>query len=81
MFTGMSLILIFRLKGQSPKGIGVRVIQLLATVVIVPMVGILGLEGVLSGEGAGTILGAIVGYTLGGITAPVPRQDDQESSK
>lgn len=57
-------------------GIGVRVIQLIAVLILVPAVSILGLEGVLSGEGTGTLLGAVVGYALGGITSPVPKRGD-----
>lgn len=57
-----------------PMGIGVRLLQLVALLVIVPVIGILALEGVLSGEGAGTLLGAVVGYALGGISAPVPKE-------
>jgi hypothetical protein len=59
---------------KEPKGIGVRMIQLIALLVLVPAIVILALECRLSGEGTGTILGAIVGYALGGITAAVPKK-------
>jgi hypothetical protein len=57
-----------------PWGIGVRVIQLIAIFILVPVIAILALEGILSGEGTGTLMGAIVGYALGGITAAVPKR-------
>lgn len=56
-----------------PWGIGVRMVQLIALLLVAPLVAVLGLEGILSGEGTGTLIGAIVGYALGGITAPVPK--------
>src|SRR5437660_528144 len=57
-----------------PLGIGVRVIQLIALLVLAPVIGILGLEGVLNGEGTGALLGAMVGFALGGIPNPVPKR-------
>ena len=57
---------------ERPLGIGVRVIELIGLLVLVPAVAILGLEGVISGEGTGTLLGVVVGYALSGITSPVP---------
>lgn len=83
---GPLLVVWFRLKiicettenGKStkkPKGIGVRMIQLIALLVLVPAIVILALECRLTGEGTGTILGAIVGYALGGITAAVPKRE------
>jgi|SRR5690242_13910648 hypothetical protein len=58
-----------------PMGIGVRIIQLIGLFLIVPLVAILSLEGKLSGEGTGTILGAVVGYALSGIREPIPSAD------
>lgn len=57
-----------------PFGIGVRMIQLIAVLILVPTVAILGFEGILNGEATGTLMGAIVGYALGGITAAVPKR-------
>jgi len=45
-------------------GIGVRMIQVIA---------ILALKGKLTGGGTGMLLGAVVGYALGGIAGPVPK--------
>jgi hypothetical protein len=58
---------------KRPLGIGVREIQLIALLILVPAIAILSFECKLSGEGTGTLLGAIVGYVLSGITSPVPR--------
>jgi len=41
---------------KSPKGIGVRFIQLVAVLVILPLIGILTLEGKLTGEVAGALI-------------------------
>ena len=60
---------------EEPKGIGVRMIQLIAVLILVPVIAVLALEGSLTGEGTGTLLGAIVGYALGGITAAVPTRE------
>ena len=54
-------------------GIGVRMIQLIAVLILAPLITVLGLESILSAEGTGTLLGTIVGYALGGITSPVPK--------
>lgn len=48
------------------RGVGVRGIQVLALFTIVPVILILGLEGVLEKASAGTLLGAISGYVLSG---------------
>ena len=61
---------------EEPKGIGVRMIQLIAVLILVPVIAVLALEGSLTGEGVGTLLGAVVGYALGGITASVPKKSD-----
>jgi hypothetical protein len=54
---------------EAPRGIGVRMIQLVAVLILVPTIAVLALQGVLSAEGTGTLMGAIVGYALGGITS------------
>jgi hypothetical protein len=59
---------------ERPWGIGVRMIQLIAVLILAPLIAILALEGKLSGEGTGTLLGAVVGYALGGIAGPVPKE-------
>jgi hypothetical protein len=59
---------------ERPWGIGVRMIQLIALLILGPLIAILALEEKLSGEGTGTLLGAVVGYALGGIAGPVPKE-------
>ncbi|MGH9431277.1 MAG: hypothetical protein ACRD3T_07015 [Terriglobia bacterium] len=49
-------------------------IQLIAVLILVRVIAILAIEGYLTGEGTGTIMGAIAGYALGGITAAVPKR-------
>jgi hypothetical protein len=53
---------------KAPRGIGSRVIQLISLVLIVPIVALLALEGTISMELTGTLLGSIIGYTLGSLT-------------
>lgn len=49
------------------KSPGARAIQFVVALNIMPLVGFLALEGKLSSEGVGTILGVIIGYTLPGV--------------
>ena len=49
-------------------GIGDRAIQFVGLCLVVPTVLMLGLEDKVSKENMGTILGAIIGYTLSGIS-------------
>ena len=70
--TGYALWSRLRGKAQPPRGVGARLIQLIALLVIVPLVGILALEKVLSGETAGSLIGVAIGYTLSGIERAVP---------
>ena len=50
------------------KGIGARVIQFISISFLIPTVIILAIEGILSGETVGTLLGGIAGYVLSGIS-------------
>ena len=54
------------------RSIGVRIIQFLSVTLVVPVVFILALEGILASETVGTLLGAVVGYTLSGIGKDEP---------
>lgn len=82
------LILYMRLKYErtaenkivKPKGIGVRLIQLMAVLVIIPIAGVLSLEDKLTPEGAGILFGAMAGFALAGVRDPVPRQDNRNST-
>jgi len=53
---------------EAPRGIGSRMIQLISLLVIVPVVALLALEGSITQELTGTLLGSIIGYTLGSLT-------------
>ena len=56
----------------SPRGSGVRIIQLVSVFLFVPLIGILSLEGKMSSETAGALIGVAVGYTLSGVEKAVP---------
>jgi hypothetical protein len=53
---------------EVPKGIGSRMIQLISLLLIVPVVTLLAFEGSVTAELTGTLLGSIIGYTLGSLT-------------
>lgn len=59
---GILLILIERMVNK--KGTGVRTIQILTLVIAIPIIALLNLKGTLSDSTMGTLLGAILGYTL-----------------
>jgi len=65
-------------KTIKPKGLGVRLIQLVAVLVIIPIAGVLSLEDKLTAEGAGILFGAMAGFALAGVRDPVPRQDNHQ---
>jgi len=50
------------------KGIGARIIQFTGVLLVVPLIGILALEGVLESQTTGTVIGALLGYLLSGIS-------------
>ncbi len=54
---------------NAPRGIGCRMIQLIALLIIVPTVAILACEECITKEVAGTILASIAGYALGSVSA------------
>lgn len=59
------------------QGIGVRVIQLVAVILIISSVLILGLEEKLTGETLSALLGGMIGYLFGNI----PEFDNKKSCK
>ena len=63
----------------SPRGVGARFIQLIALLVILPLTGILSLEGKLSGEATASLIGVAIGYTLSGIEKAVPSKPSKKS--
>lgn len=63
-----TVVIVWDRHHHSPKkGIGVRVIQLLAVVLLIPSLVVLSLAGSLNGEATASLLGAVVGYVLSGI--------------
>jgi hypothetical protein len=66
MFLG--LIGIFHNRIKLKKGIGVRVIQFTTILLLLPTILILALEELLNLDVVATLLGAIVGYVLAGIS-------------
>jgi hypothetical protein len=65
MVVGILGVMIHRFK--TGMGLGARVIQFVAVVLIVPSIVILSLERVLTPETTATLFGAITGYLLSGI--------------
>ena len=65
MIGGLAGVFFERIKHS--RGIGVRVIQFLAVLFVVPAIIILALEGILSEETTATLFGTIIGYILSGI--------------
>ena len=59
---------------RTKRGIGVRVIQFMTVTLILPIILILALEGVLSGQTTATLIGAVVGYILSGIGKDEPNR-------
>jgi membrane associated rhomboid family serine protease len=59
------------------KGIGARVIQYLAVILIVPGILILALEKVFAPETTAALFGAITGYLLSGIGEFKPRRSER----
>lgn len=49
------------------KGFGVRIIQLLAIVLLIPAIIILAVQEILQTETIATLFGAIIGYVLSGV--------------
>jgi len=67
MLVGLVGLLLQRFKSNS--GIGVRAIQFLGVVIVVPAIVILAVAQILSSEVVGALLGAVVGYVLSGFGA------------
>ena len=65
MIFGLVALMYHRIKFK--KGIGVRAIQFLSVVFVVPAILILALERVLNSEVVAALYGAVIGYVLSGI--------------
>ena len=64
----LAIIAIFYNRHKQNKGIGARIIQFTGILLIVPLIGILALEKILEPQTVGTIIGALLGYLLSGIS-------------
>ena len=63
----VGLICIFVERFIRKKGFGVRIIQFLAIVLLIPAIIILAIQEILQSETIATLFGAIIGYVLSGI--------------
>ena len=52
----------------NPVGLGQRAISLIALLILVPVISVLAVENILAKDALATLLGTIVGYTLGSLT-------------
>ncbi len=64
----LGIVALFVNRYQLKKGIGARIIQFAGVILVVPLIGILALEGVLEAQTTGTVIGALLGYLLSGIS-------------
>ncbi len=78
MFLG--LIAVFIERFINGKGIGARTIQIISILLIIPMIGILALQGVLESQTTATLIGALTGYLLSGIGNFTPSSKSSEKS-
>ncbi|NBB96484.1 MAG: hypothetical protein GVY16_12205 [Planctomycetes bacterium] len=63
----VGLIALVHNRIKTKKGIGLRAIQFLCLVLVVPTILILGLQGIATAEVVAGLLGTIIGYVLAGI--------------
>ncbi len=70
MLVCLAIILLTRLKGDSgnARGVGKRVIQYTALILIVPTSFILALEGILTGQETAVLFGTIAGYAISSLS-------------
>lgn len=64
----MGILALFINRWHLNKGIGARIIRFTGVLLVVPLIGILSLEGVLEAQTTGTVFGALLGYLLSGIS-------------
>jgi xanthine/uracil permease len=78
MVLGVAAVFINR--WTSDKGLGARVIQLLAVILVIPAILILALERFLTAETVATLFGTLIGYLLSGVGGFRPRQSSKSSA-
>jgi hypothetical protein len=76
----IGLLAVFINRCKTGKGLGARVIQLLAVIFVIPAILILALEKFLTAETVATLLGTLIGYLLSGIGRFKPRQASKPSA-
>jgi|SRR6266853_1063043 len=84
MLAGPGFVLWGRLRPRakddsSPRGLGVRLIQLVGLLLIVPLIGILMLESKMSNGVGAALIGVAIGYVLSGVERPVPSSRGPQS--
>ena len=81
VFMFLSLVLVYRERIISKKGIGARTIQVLGVLLIIPLIGILSLHSVLEGQTTATLIGALTGYLLSGVGSYEPKKKSVDTTK
>ncbi len=81
MLVGPLYVLYGRFHSQPTMGVGARMIQLVALLLLVPLIGILALEGKLGGDTTSGLLGVAIGYTLSGVEKAVPSNPSSTSNR
>ena len=80
LISGPILVIGDRLR--SGKGIGARIIQLLAVLMVIPAILILALEGTIDGATAGTLFGTLIGFVLSDVGSfQNARSDGQQQGR
>lgn len=71
----IATLLILRERIINKKGTGVRTIQILTIAIVVPIIALLKLKNLLDDATLGTLLGALLGYTLSDLAKSKTDQD------
>ncbi|AYL96949.1 hypothetical protein [Mucilaginibacter celer] len=73
------IILLFKNRSNSGKGISDRLIQFTCISLVIPCIIILGMENILKGDTIATLLGGICGYVLSALSKG--KNDDKDATK
>jgi phosphatidylserine synthase len=76
----IGLLAVFINRWKTGRGLGARVIQLLAVIFVIPAILILALEKFLTAETVATLFGTMIGYLLSGIGKFKPRQTSKPNT-
>jgi len=80
VFMFMGLIAVFAERMLAKKGIGTRTIQISGMLLVVPLIGILALQGILEKQTTATLLGALTGYLFSGVGSYEPNNKPRNSN-